>query len=137
MRRTRTEIGIREILGFALKGATDAHRDDGGCGLIDELGGCADGDVFGEIEEDGDRGELVDVVDGLGAEDFFPFSDRGEGDDAEVIIGADIEQGEIGWMGTVLVGGFEDDLELIFRFFDQVNVILGIGLAKGVFDAGG
>ena len=53
---------------FALQTAAHGRRHDVLRGLVDEIGGVADGHTRLQVEENRDAGELVQVVHGLRAE---------------------------------------------------------------------
>src|SRR4029453_808014 len=123
-------------------------------GVLDELGGIADGDVWQQVEVERDTGELIQMVHSLRANDFFCRCYDTQWDEArhvtcscsdgpstraagaEITAGAagDIEIVQVVRVRPLLVFDFENDLVLIVRFLDEIDVVLRVSVAQQALD---
>ena len=70
--------GFLEDQGFSLHAAVDIRWKRFGGGLFDEFCDIANGHPGNEIETEGNRRKLVDVIHRLRPDDFFPTGDCGK-----------------------------------------------------------
>src|SRR4029453_5301604 len=123
-------------------------------GVLDELGGIADGDVWQQVEVERDTGELIQMVHSLRANDFFCRCYDTQWDEArhvtcscsdgpstraaraEITAGAaaDVEIIQVPRVRPLLVFDFENDLVLIVGFLDEINVVLRVRVAHQTLD---
>src|SRR5437899_10229173 len=123
---------------------------DLGEAVLDEFRRVTDGDVRQQVKINRYAGKLVVVIDRLRADDLFcrcygaqwheigcRAGGSSDGAPTRIWIGggaagvtADVKIVEIGRLGALVVFHFEDDLILVLRLFNQIDVILRVSSAQ-------
>ena len=83
-----------------------------------------------QIEEQSHTSKLIQVVHRLRAKSRFPGDQLAEWYQSLPIIRSDVEPRQVFGVRARGVFHFQDDLILILRFLDQVQVVLRIGIAQ-------
>ena len=86
----------------------------------------ADGVARLQIEEQGNAGELIDMIHRLRTQNRMPRCQGIQRDHARAVVALDVEQMEVLRLGALIVGNLENHLILVGRLLDQVNVVLRI-----------
>ena len=122
--------------------------------ILDELGGIADRDVWQQVEVECDTGELIQVVHRLRADNFFCRCYNTHRDEVRHVtcccgdrsptraacteiaagVAAHIEIIQVVRVRPLLIFDFEDDLVLVVRFLDEIDVVLRVSVAHQTLD---
>ena len=121
---------VLERHGLALQGSSHGRWHDLGRGLGDEIGGISHGHPGLEIEEERNAGELVEVINALGAQGCLPLDQSVERHQVPSIIGLDIQEREVLGLRAFCIRYFQNNLVLVLRFFDEIEVVLRVGVSQ-------
>src|SRR5258708_22564042 len=99
---------VAESKRFAPELAANSRRQDLLRSLLHEISCLPDGIAWLQVEEQRDARELVDVTDGLWAQDRVPSRQGVERNHARAVVALDVQQMQILRLGTLIFGNFPE-----------------------------
>ena len=123
-------------------------------GILDHLRGIADGDVWQQVEVERDAGELIQMIHSLRADNFLcrcydthrheirhitcgrSYGSTASAARTEIAAGvaADVEIVQVVRVRPLLIFNFENNLVLVIRFLDEIDVVLRVSVAQQALD---